>query len=95
MASGVISPSGAPYTADSLYFYHATYCGWFYDGTNQWYYVYPAEGGIVYVLNNLYASLGLQTTCGEGHYAAVYCTNSSCSFDQTISYPSEVSIYKP
>jgi hypothetical protein len=67
---------------------HGTNCGWFFDGTNQWYYIFPWEGGIVYEVNNVYAGQGLQTACVEGNYFAWYVTNTSTgAYTQTYSYP--------
>lgn len=66
---------------------HATNCGWYNDGINEWFFVYPAEGGIVYALNDLYVSQGLQISCGDGNYFAWYVTNTSTgAYNETFSY---------
>jgi hypothetical protein len=68
-------------------FAHATNCGWFFDGTNQWFYIFPSEGGIVYTLNNLYTSQGLQISCSDGNWFGWHVLNTSTgAYDQTISY---------
>ena len=67
---------------------HATNCGWYLDGSGgQWFYIFPSEGGIIYYINNLYASQGLQVPCGEGYYIGWYVTNSNTgAYIQTESY---------
>jgi hypothetical protein len=67
---------------------HASYCGWYVDSSGgQWFYIYPVEGGIIYTINNLYTSQGLQVPCGEGYYIGWYVTNPSTgAYSQTESY---------
>ena len=68
---------------------HATNCGWFLDSSNnQWYYVFPIEGGIVFGINNPNIAYGLLTPCTNGNLFAWFVTNtSSGAFNQTYSYP--------
>jgi hypothetical protein len=67
---------------------HATYCGWYVDSNGgQWFYIYPAEGGIVYAINNLYISQGLQISCGNANWFAWHVVNTTTgAYDQTWSY---------
>lgn len=47
----------------------ACYSGWFRDSSaNEWFYIFPKEGGIIYSINDLYTSQGLQVPCGEGYW---------------------------
>jgi hypothetical protein len=68
---------------------HATACGWFVDsGGGQWFYIFPQEGGIIFGINNLYMSQGLQVPCGQGFLIGWHVTNSATgAFDQTESFP--------
>lgn len=67
---------------------HAAHCGWFLDsGGNEWFYIYPLEGGILYTINDLYVGQGLQVPCGEGYWIAWFVTNASTgAYNQTYSY---------
>jgi hypothetical protein len=67
---------------------HATYCGWYVDSNGgQWFYIFPQEGGIIYTINNLYTSQGLQVPCGQGYYIGWYVTNTTTgAYIQTESY---------
>ena len=69
-------------------FYHATNCGWFVDsGGNQWFYIFPSEGGIVFTINNLYTSQGLQISCDDGNFFGIFVVDSSSgAYTQTISF---------
>lgn len=88
MVSGGVAANGAPASAGWNYF-HAYYCSWYLDSSgNQYFYVWPSEGGYWYAVNNLYAAQGLQISCANGNWEAVYVTNtSSGAFDETYSYP--------
>ena len=87
VASGARAAAGKQVVA-GWNFAHATHCGWYIDGSaNEWFYIYPQEGGIVYVINDLHVSQGLQVSCGEGYWFAWYVTNtSSGAYIQTYSY---------
>ena len=76
----------------------ATNCGWFFDGSNQWFYIFignmdGANTGLgttylLYILNNIYGGVGMAPSCSMGHYIGWFVTNSSSgSFNQTESYP--------
>lgn len=69
-------------------FAHATNCGWFLDGGgNEWFYIWPQEGGIVYAINDLYVSQGLQISCGNGNWFAWFVTDTNTgAYTQTVSY---------
>ena len=68
---------------------HATNCGWFLDGSgNQWYYVFPIEGGIVFTINNINTALGLLTPCVNGNLFAIDVVNGNTgAYNQTESFP--------
>ena len=70
-------------------FFHAYNCGWFTpNGSDQWFYVYPQEGGIWFVINNIYVALGLNVACADANLEAVHVINSNTgAFDQTESWP--------
>jgi len=67
---------------------HGTNCGWFLDtGGNEWFYIYPPEGGFVYGINDLPLSQGLQISCGAGNWFAWYVTNTTTgAYNQTWSF---------
>jgi hypothetical protein len=67
---------------------HATNCGWFSpDGVAQWYYVFPLEGGIVFVINNPNVAYGLLTPCTNGNIFTYFVTDSAGHYNQTFSWP--------
>ena len=68
---------------------HATNCGWFLDSSNnQWYYVFPIEGGIVFTINNINTALGLLTPCVNGNLFAIDVVNGNTgAYNQTESFP--------
>jgi len=70
-------------------FFHGTFCGWFVDGSgNQWYYVFPIEGGIVFTINNINTALGLLTPCVNGNLFAIDVVNGNTgAYNQTESFP--------
>ncbi len=71
-------------------FAHATNCGWFGDNTGgQWFYIFPPAkdgGGIVFTINNLYVSQGLQVSCSQGNWFAWHVIDTNGDYDQTQSY---------
>ena len=69
-------------------FFHGTFCGWFVDGSgNQWYYVFPIEGGIVFGINNRNIAYGLLTPCTNGNLFAWNVIDNAGHFNQTFSFP--------
>ena len=70
-------------------FFHAYNCGWFTpNGSDQWFYVFPQEGGIWFVINNINVALGLNVACNNANLEAVNVINSSTgAFNQTESWP--------
>jgi hypothetical protein len=69
-------------------YFHATYCQWYYDGTNNYLYVFPSEGGFWYYRNNIYAASTFLTPCTQGYWAAVHVINSTTGdFDAIYTYP--------
>jgi hypothetical protein len=87
VASGARAAAGKS-VVSGWNFAHATNCGWFLDGGgNEWFYIYPQEGGIVYAINDLYVSQGLQISCGDGNWFGRYVTNTNTgAYSQTLSY---------
>jgi hypothetical protein len=65
---------------------HATYCSWYSSGSNQYFYIFPQEGGYIYWINNLYSSTIASNARVQGNYF-IYYTDSSGSIYQTVSYP--------
>lgn len=70
------------------HFAHATNCGWFTPGNgDQWFYIFPSEGGSIFVINNLHASQGLQVPCSNGNWIGWHVIDASTgAFDQTQSF---------
>ena len=78
----------APSVAPAFVTGHATNCGWFQDsGGNQWYYVFPIEGGIVFGINNPNIAYGLLTPCTNGNLFSWFVIDSAGHFNQTFSFP--------
>jgi hypothetical protein len=86
-AAGVIGGSGilpsgstngaTPSLVSGWNYFHAYNCQWYYDGTNNWLYVFSPEGLYFYVPNNDYAAKTFLTGCVNGYWEAVYVTNTS------------------
>jgi len=87
VASGGVAATGS--VSAGWNYFHAYNCEWYVDSSgNQYFFVYPSEGGYWYSVNNLYAIPGLQTSCVNGNWEAVYVTNTSTgAFDYAVSYP--------
>ena len=58
-------------------YFHAYNCQWYYDGTNNYLYVFSPEGLYFYYPNNDYAAKTFLTGCVNGYWEAVYVTNTS------------------
>ena len=69
--------------------FHAYNCGWFTpNGVDQWFYVFPQEGGVWFSVNNLNIALGLNVACNNANLEFVHVINSNTgAFDQTESFP--------
>ena len=87
VASGGVGATGS--VSAGWNYFHVYNCSWYQDSSgNQYFFVYPSEGGYWYSVNNLYVIPGLQTSCVNGNWEAVYVTNTSTgACDQTFSYP--------
>jgi len=69
-------------------YFHATNCEWYTDGSNDFTFVFPQEGGYWFVENDIYATDTFDTACTDGNWVAVYVTDSSSgSFDRIFTYP--------
>ena len=58
-------------------YFHATNCQWITDGVNNILYVFPAEGGFWFYVNNFYATQTFLTLCVNGNLGAVNVINST------------------
>jgi hypothetical protein len=78
---GGIIPGGTTGVTPSLVsgwnYFHAYYCQWYYDGTNNWLLVYSPEGLVFGIANNDYAAKTFLTGCVNGYWEAVHVTNLS------------------
>jgi hypothetical protein len=88
-ASGAGATLNAPGNVPTGWnYFHATYCEWYYDGSNNYLFVFPSEGGYWYIVNNDYATKTFLTGCVNGYYEAVYVYNSSTgAFNYIFTYP--------
>lgn len=69
------------------HYFHAYNCSWYTDGTNNFFFVWPSEGGYWYTVNNLYTEGALATSCVHGYWNAVYVVNAtSGAYNETYSY---------
>jgi hypothetical protein len=72
-----------------LNFFHATNCVWFTDGSNNFLFVLPAEGGFWAVANNIFTKQTFLTGCVNGNIEAVNVINSSTGqFNEVFTFPS-------
>ena len=77
----------SPAVALGWHYFHATNCSWYTDGTNNYFYVWPSEGGYWYSVNNIYIADALAISCVHGNYEAVYVNNATTgAFIETFSY---------
>jgi hypothetical protein len=68
--------------------FHATNCEWYTDGTNNYTYILPQEGGYWYIANNGYASGTFDAACANGNWVSVYVYNTSTgAFSNIVTYP--------
>jgi hypothetical protein len=96
-ANGVLPPmtgggsntgsSSAPAVALGWHYFHETNCSWYSDGTNNFFYVWPSEGGYWYTVNNLYTEVALTTSCVHGYWEALYVVDTVTGrYTETYSY---------
>ena len=64
---------------------HATNCQTYYDGSRDWYFLYPAEGGYFYTANS---GLGNEmiSQCALGNYIGFYVSDSSGTWNQVYTF---------
>jgi hypothetical protein len=74
---GVIPGGTTPSLVSGWNYFHAYYCQWYYDGTNNYLFVYSPEGLTFYTVNNDYAAKTFLTGCVNGYWEAVYVINTS------------------
>lgn len=90
-ATGSIPMSGTSGTSipTGWNYFHATNCGWFSpDFTNNYFYIYPQEGGFYWELNNPTIATALALGCAHNNQMAVYVVDPSTgAFNETWSYP--------
>jgi len=93
LSRGGISGGGATLNAignvaTGWNYFHATYCEWYTDGTNNFTFIFPQEGGFWFTENNLYTSQTFNTGCVNGNWEAVNVINSSTgAFNANLTYP--------
>lgn len=69
-------------------FFHGTNCDWFTDGTNNFLFVFPQEGGFVFTENNLFETQTFLTTCVNGNFFGINVINTSTgAFNQILTFP--------
>ncbi len=67
---------------------HATNCGWFTDGFgNQFFLVFPQEGGIIFEVNNQNIAHGLMVPCVNGDFVGINVIDAAGDFNLTFSFP--------
>jgi hypothetical protein len=68
-------------------YFHATNCQWYFDGSNNYLYVIPSEGGFWVYRNNIYAAQTFLTGCVNGYWSAVHVINGTTGdFDSVYTY---------
>jgi hypothetical protein len=67
--------------------FHAYNCGWFTNGTNNIFYIFPQEGGLIETFDNIIASIGLQIGCAQANLMFINVISSSGAFNQNESFP--------
>jgi hypothetical protein len=69
-------------------FVHATNCEWFTDGTNNFLFLLPQEGGFFATENNLFTAQTFLTGCVNGDFVGVNVTDSSTgNFNAVLTFP--------
>jgi hypothetical protein len=84
--TGALGPDGlAPEQIGWSSWYNASDCGWYIDSSgNQWFFIYPSQGGIIYEYNDLAIGQALAVPCPPGNWIRYYYTGQSpYSFNQT------------
>ena len=67
---------------------HATNCGWSTDGLgNQFFVVFPQEGGIVFEVNNQDIAHGLMVPCANGNLFGINVIDTAGNYNLTFSFP--------
>jgi hypothetical protein len=68
--------------------FHAFNCAWFTDGTNNFEFVFPLEGGFFAIVNNLFVAQTFLTGCVNGYFEQINVVNSSTgAFNEVITFP--------
>jgi hypothetical protein len=79
--------SGPGNTPTGFNYFHVTNCAWYTDGTNQFLFIFPQEGGYWYTYNNIYTQTTWTPACQTGNWTAVYVINSSSgAFNEVYTY---------
>jgi hypothetical protein len=88
LSGGGVTLNGPGNVPTGWNYFHATYCEWYFDGSNNFVVVYPQEGGYWYSYNNIYTDTTFKTACVNGNWVAVYVTNSTTgAFYYVFTYP--------
>ena len=68
-------------------YFHAYYCQWFIDGSNNYLYVFPTTGGFWFIRNNTYGADTFLSGCVNGNWEAVHVINGTTGeFDSIYTY---------
>jgi hypothetical protein len=68
--------------------FHATNCEWVTDGTNDFLFVLPQEGGFWFIVNNLFVTQTFLTGCVQGNFEAVFVVDpNSGAFTNVLTWP--------
>ena len=85
---GGATTNGPGNVATGWNYFHATNCEWYFDGTNNYLFVFPQEGGYWYSYNNLYTSQTLLTGCVNGYFEGVNVINGSTgAYNAVVTFP--------
>ena len=72
-------------TSLGWHYQHATYCNAYFDGTTNWVYVYPSEGGYWFTSLKYFGNTFINQ-CVLGNWVAVYVTDTAGDFNQVYTY---------
>jgi hypothetical protein len=79
------STGGSKASSIGWYYVHATHCSPYYDGVNQWMYMYPQEGGDWFTTLPVFQGV-MATQCAHGYWVAFYVYNTSGNWSQMWTY---------
>jgi hypothetical protein len=77
VTGGGATLSGPGNTPTGWNYFHVTNCEWYTDGTNNYLFIFPQEGGYWYTYGNIYTHTTWAPACQTGNWTAVYVYNGS------------------